>query len=139
MLDKKKFWINEKDKIREVMKSATIDHELANMQKKDDNIPVYAWLTPYQIAELYCRKYDDRRKEYGLEVGGPGSGDPTNSIAWYISNNLILYYGPGMGYEFCQLSKEANSLIFGKDTCVTDKAKNTNIFRYQEKKFEKIK
>ena len=119
------------ERIIDIIKSARIDKQLEKDRKNDNSISEYAWLSSYQIAKIFSVKYPEEMERCELVVGGKNSGsDVISSLAWHISNGLINNLKlPEI--EYSQLSKEANEVIFGKDTLVSDKSKNTNLFRYK--------
>lgn len=126
----KDFWNNEKDKIFDVLRKASVDRALAKIRNSNLDISAYAWLTSYQIAAVLCEENPNILEEYEAGIGGSESG--YNSIAQRISESLINHYSPNENYEYCQLSNMSNNVVLGKGTWVTELDKNTNIFRYRE-------
>lgn len=119
------------DKIIDIIRSAKIDRQLAKDRENDTSISEYAWLSSYQIAKIFSTKFPEEMEKCKLVVGGKNSSsDVITSLAWHISNGLINSLKL-IEVEYSQLAKEANEVIFGKDSLVSDKSKNTNLFRYK--------
>ena len=130
-MNNNEFWETQKDRIIDIIRSAKTDKQLAKDRESDTSISEYAWLSSYQIAKIFSDKYPEEMERCELVVGGKNSGsDVITSLAWHISNGLINSLKL-IEIEYSQLSKEANEVIFGKESLVSDRSKNTNLFRYK--------
>ena len=118
-----------KEKITEILKEAGYE--------KKPQIYEYYYLTPYQIAQEFSKKYQSELKKIGKTLGGSGTGGEGDSLPRYISLELSkrITSGEITDIEWAQLSQEhIKEIKFDEEIIASNIEWGYNISMYRYKK-----
>ena len=123
------------EKITEILKEAKASKEASDEKKPQTD--EYFYLTPYQIAQKFSKKYQPEFNNIGKTLGGRGTGGTGDSFPRDISHALSTRITSGKikDIEWAQLSQELiEEIKFSQGIIASNIDWGYNISMYRYKK-----